>query len=106
VRGFVRDIKNDCLIIHAIDDETANASNARFVSSHIGSAFLRSIYLDDSYHMITSDNEREIVAREVALFLRESAMARSGGDGEAAPVVSRALARRLRHLAKGRQRGA
>ncbi|HEX3430922.1 MAG TPA: alpha/beta fold hydrolase, partial [Rhizomicrobium sp.] len=50
VRSFVRDIKNDCLIIHAIDDETANPNNAKFVSSHIGSAFLRSIYLDDSYH--------------------------------------------------------
>jgi hypothetical protein len=78
--------------LHAIDDETANPNNVRFVSSHIGSAFLRSIYLDDSYHMITSDNEREIVAREVGLFLRESEMAGSGGDGEAAPVVSRALA--------------
>jgi len=107
VRGFVRDIKNDCLIIHAIDDETANPNNAKFVSSHIGSAFLRSIYLDDSYHMITSDNEREIVAREVGVFLRESEVARSGGGGEAAPVVSRALARRLRHLAKaGVQTGA
>jgi hypothetical protein len=41
--------------LHAIDDETANPNNVRFVSSHIGSAFLRSIYLDDSYHMITSD---------------------------------------------------
>jgi carboxylesterase len=99
VRGFVRDIKNDCLIIHAIDDETANANNARFVSSHIGSVFLRSIYLDDSYHMITSDNEREIVAREVGLFLRESEVARREG-GEANPVVSRALARRLRQIAK------
>jgi carboxylesterase len=105
VRGFVRDIKNDCLIIHAIDDETANPNNARFVSSHIGSAFLRSIYLDDSYHMIASDNEREIVAREVGLFLRESEMVGSGGDGEAAPVVSRALARRLRQIAKGGQNG-
>jgi carboxylesterase len=100
VRGFVRDVKNDCLIIHAIDDETANPNNARFVSSHIGSAFLRSIYLDDSYHMITSDNEREIVAREVGLFLRESEMARSAARGDAAPVVSRALARRLRQIAK------
>jgi carboxylesterase len=100
VRSFVGDIKNDCLIIHAIDDETANANNARFVSSHIGAAFLRSIYLDDSYHMVTSDNERETVAREVGLFLRDSDAAQRGTGGEGTPVVSRALARRLRQMAK------
>jgi carboxylesterase len=100
VRGFVGDIKTDCLTIHAIDDETANANNARFVSSHIGAAFVRCIYLDDSYHMITSDNEREIVAREVSLFLRESEAAQGGMPGEGTPIVSKALARRLRHIAK------
>jgi carboxylesterase len=100
VRGFVGDIKTDCLTIHAIDDETANANNARFVSSHIGAAFVRSIYLDDSYHMITSDNEREIVAREVILFLRESEAAQGGVAGEGIPIVSKALARRLRQIAK------
>jgi carboxylesterase len=100
VRGFLGDIKTDCLTIHAIDDETANANNARFVSSHIGAAFVRSIYLDDSYHMITSDNEREIVAREVSLFLRESEAAQGGVAGEGTPIVSKALARRLRHIAK------
>jgi carboxylesterase len=87
VRGFV-------------GDETANANNARFVSSHIGAAFVRCIYLDDSYHMITSDNEREIVAREVSLFLRESEAAQGGMPGEGTPIVSKALARRLRHIAK------
>lgn len=98
VRTLVRDIKTDCLIVHAIDDETSSPRNAQFVASHIGAAFLRTIWLDDSYHMITSDNEREIVARETALFLRESEAVRSGDDGRQ-PVVSKALARRLRQLA-------
>src|SRR5260370_38827967 len=88
VRGFVGDIKTDCLTIHAIDDETANANNARFVSSHIGAAFGRSIYLDDSYHMITSDNEREIVAREVSLFLREDEPAQDGATGDGIQIAS------------------
>lgn len=98
VRALVRDIKTDCLIVHAIDDETSSPRNARFVARHIGAAFLRTIWLDDSYHMITSDNEREIVARETALFLRESEAAHSGDDSRQA-VVSKALARRLRQLA-------
>lgn len=105
VRSQVRAIRNDCLIIHAIDDETSSPRNPRFVSSSIGSTFLRTIWLDDSYHMITSDNEREIVARETALFLRESEITSRTGDAGGKPVVSKALARRLRQLAamgKGR----
>jgi len=105
VRSQVRAIRNDCLIIHAIDDETSSPRNPRFVASSIGSTFLRTIWLDDSYHMITSDNEREIVARETALFLRESEITSRTGDAGGKPVVSKALARRLRQLAamgKGR----
>ncbi|KLU23943.1 carboxylesterase [Caballeronia mineralivorans PML1(12)] len=91
-------LKNDCLLIHAIDDETSSPRNAQFVASNIGSTVLRTIYLDDSYHMITSDNEREIVARETAVFLKESEAA-SNAAGGAKPVVSKALARRLRQMA-------
>ena len=91
-------LKNDCLLIHAIDDETSSPRNAQFVASNIGSPVLRTIYLDDSYHMITSDNEREIVARETAVFLKESEAA-SSAEGGAKPVVSKALARRLRQMA-------
>ena len=98
VRRQLPSVTADTLIIHAIDDETASPLNARFVDAHIGASFLRTIFLDDSYHMITSDNEREIVAREIVMFLRESDAARNAGSGTA-PVVSKALARRLRQIA-------
>ncbi len=99
VRKEVAAIANDTLLIHAIDDETSSPRNPRFIIENIGASFLRTIWLDDSYHMITSDNEREIVARETALFLRESEMARGASDPGSQPVVSKALARRLRQLA-------
>ncbi len=99
VRRSLKEIDRDCLIVHAIDDETSSPHNARFAAAKIGSSFLRTIWLDDSYHMITSDNEREVVARECASFLRESTAASSTGEGGSVPVVSRALARRLRRLA-------
>jgi carboxylesterase len=92
-------IQNDTLVIHAIDDETSNPRNPRLVIDQIGANFLRTLWLDDSYHMITSDNEREIVARETALFLRESEVVRGARDALGQPVVSKALARRLRQLA-------
>ncbi|SAK81460.1 alpha/beta hydrolase family protein [Caballeronia catudaia] len=99
VRGVVPSITTDSLVIHAIDDETSSPLNARFVASRVNSSFLRTIFLDDSYHMITSDNEREIVAREIVLFLRESQEAGDVADGKRAPVISKALARRLRQIA-------
>lgn len=98
-RKEVAAIQNDTLVIHAIDDETSSPRNPRFVIDHIGASFLRTVWLDDSYHMITSDNEREIVARETALFLRESEVAHGAGNAGGQPVVSKALARRLRQLA-------
>ncbi|WP_027780660.1 alpha/beta hydrolase [Paraburkholderia caledonica] len=98
VRRKLKSISADCLIIHAIDDETSSPHNARYVVANVGASFLRTIWLDDSYHMITSDNEREVVARECALFLRESAAA-SASCNNSTPVISRALARRLRQLA-------
>ncbi|QYD67800.1 alpha/beta fold hydrolase [Paraburkholderia edwinii] len=98
MRNTLKGITADCLIVHAIDDETSSPHNARFVESNVEASFLRTIWLDDSYHMITSDNEREVVARECALFLRESE-ATSAASSNPTPVVSRALARRLRQLA-------
>jgi carboxylesterase len=98
VRRKLKSISTDCLIIHAIDDETSSPHNARYVVANVGASFLRAIWLDDSYHMITSDNEREVVARECAVFLRESAAA-SASCNNSTPVISRALARRLRQLA-------
>jgi carboxylesterase len=103
-RKEVAAIQNDTLVIHAIDDETSSPRNPRYVIDHIGSSFLRTVWLDDSYHMITSDNEREIVARETALFLRESEVAHGAGRDGGQPVVSKALARRLRQLAAVGQR--
>ncbi len=103
VRGKLKRVTSDCLVIHAIDDETSSPHNARFVAANVGASFLRTIWLDDSYHMITSDNEREVVARECTMFLRESASACDSTDGTG-PVMSRALARRLRQTAAGAKR--
>jgi carboxylesterase len=63
------DIKSDTLIIHAIDDETASPKSPDLVISKIGSETCRAIWLGNSYHMISVDNEREVVANEVLKFI-------------------------------------
>ncbi len=57
------------LVVHAVDDDTASVKSADFVIDHIGSQVVRKIFLGDSYHMVTMDNERDVVARETSDFL-------------------------------------
>jgi carboxylesterase len=91
-RARIGSICSDTLVVHAIDDETSSPRNARFVLDHVNATTTRSVWLDDSYHIVTSDNEREIVAQETALFLRDAEFAHTTG-GMQRPVASKALAR-------------
>ncbi|QKM64684.1 carboxylesterase [Polynucleobacter tropicus] len=65
------EVKSDTLIIHAIDDETASPKNPDMILRAISSETRRVIWLGNSYHMITVDNEREIVANEVINFIKQ-----------------------------------
>jgi carboxylesterase len=68
----LEDVTSDALIIHAVDDETASPKNPDFIVNNISSETCRMIWLGNSYHMITVDNEREIVANEVNNFIERS----------------------------------
>jgi carboxylesterase len=65
----LEDITSDVLIIHAIDDETASPKNPDLIIRKISSETCRVVWLGNSYHMITVDNEREVVANEVIKFI-------------------------------------
>lgn len=67
----LNEVKTDTLIIHAIDDETASPKNSDLILSAISSETRRVIWLGNSYHMITVDNEREVVANEVINFIKQ-----------------------------------
>ncbi len=66
------------LVIHAIDDETASPKSAEYVVKHIGSPIKQKVFLGNSYHMITLDNEREAVAWETNNFFRSNIAAIPG----------------------------
>jgi carboxylesterase len=83
-------VRCDTLIVHAADDETASPRNAEAVHRRIGAAHKRKIMLGDSYHIVTMDNERELVARETIRFFQQSIMWRH--PGEAFQLVSSAKA--------------
>src|SRR4029077_9873841 len=56
------------LVIHAKEDDVASLKSAEFVLDKIGSKDVHFVLLHDSYHMVTLDNEREVVADETVRF--------------------------------------
>lgn len=72
VRKSLNQIHSDLLVIHAIDDETAAPRNAEKILNEVSSEVRKAIWLGDCYHVITFDNEREIVTNETVRFIQKS----------------------------------
>ncbi|MBI1174859.1 MAG: alpha/beta fold hydrolase [Sideroxydans sp.] len=88
------------LIIHAVDDDVSTPRSADFVANHIGSDNVHKILLHNSYHMITMDNERELVADETIKFFNDiSGESHPDKSAEERPVVSSAPRLSLVHAA-------
>jgi carboxylesterase len=70
VKRTIASITAPALVIHASEDDVASVRSAEFVLEHIGSDDVDFLLLHDSYHMITLDNEKDLVASETARFFR------------------------------------
>jgi len=64
------------LIVHAVEDDLCGLRNPRYVARNLGGP-VRTVLLDDCYHLITVDRQRGRVAGETSAFFRELA----GMDG-------------------------
>ena len=53
------------LVIHAKEDEVASLSNVRWLEKNWQSGQIQVILLDNSYHMITIDNDRAQVCKAI-----------------------------------------
>ena len=93
-------VSSSILTIHAIDDEIANVLNAQLVAERTSANMVRQIYLGNSYHMITVDNERETVASEVLNFL-DSIYGKIKADPYEDKILAPELQRFLRNLNRG-----
>lgn len=62
------EIRQPTLLIHAREDDTASLSNAFYLQRRLGGR-VDALVLEDSYHLITVDRQRDLVARRVAAFL-------------------------------------
>ena len=101
----------DCrtLVIHAREDELTSLRSANYLVENIGggprAGRARMVVLEDSYHMICVDNDREIVARNVLEFFDASPVASLGmastQSGMAPAEMAALLAAALADLAQG-----
>ena len=100
VARHLRQVSADTLVLHSADDETASPRNADTVCEGIASAHKRKIMLGDSYHIITMDNERDLVARETIRFFQQSILRRHPDEHVKLVSSARALIRLQRRHAR------
>jgi len=84
VKRELPNVRAPTLLIHAREDDVASLSNVRFVQENIGAHVVGEFIVDDSYHMITLDNDRDAAAQKTAQFFNAAADARA----EARPAVA------------------
>ena len=58
-------VKSPTLIVHAAEDDMVDVKNACYVKSRMGGP-AELLILNDSYHLVTIDQERQTVAKETA----------------------------------------
>lgn len=58
------------IILHSIEDDIATIKNVDILEGNLASKIIHKVILDDSYHVITMDNQRDIVAKEIIAFFK------------------------------------
>lgn len=71
-KKILLDFRADIKIICSIDDDVVSPTTIDWLSKSISSSTCQMIWLGGSYHIITLDNEREIVVNESVEFIQES----------------------------------
>ena len=61
-------VRQPALIVHPREDDMASLKNAHYLQAHLG-GLVDTLVLDDSYHMVTLDQQRHIVAERAASFV-------------------------------------
>ncbi|MDP2923598.1 MAG: alpha/beta fold hydrolase [Candidatus Omnitrophota bacterium] len=69
VKKEIPSVKTPIIIMHAKEDDMTSPKNAQYIFERIGSANKSLVILENSYHMITIDQERDKVADIAINFL-------------------------------------
>lgn len=61
-------IKSPVQIVQSKDDDAGSIKNSEYIYQHIGSKIKEMVILENSYHVISVDNDRQIVAQKMCQF--------------------------------------
>ena len=71
VKRAIPTVTAPVLVMHAMEDDVASVKSAEYILDRIGSDDVDFVLLHDSYHIVTLDNEKALVASETARFFRD-----------------------------------
>jgi len=86
VRRQLGSIRTPCLVVHAVDDDVASLKNVRMVVRGVKGP-VETVLLENSYHMITVDQERDKVIERSTRFFNHVAATSFVTMPEPAPVM-------------------
>ncbi|MBU6199894.1 MAG: alpha/beta fold hydrolase [Xanthomonadaceae bacterium] len=89
VRRLLSSVRTPCLVVHAKDDDVASLRNVRTVVRGV-SGPVETVLLENSYHMITVDQERDLVIERSTRFFNAVAATRFVTMPEHAPAMAAA----------------
>jgi carboxylesterase len=72
VRKEMNKITSPTQIIHSIEDDVASLRNVDYIEKHISSKHIDKVLLDNCYHMIPFDNQRELAADQMIGFFKRN----------------------------------
>ena len=85
VRKQLASIKQPTLILHPREDDRADLSNAFYLQRNLGGSVDMTV-LEDSYHIITIDKQRDVVAERTVAFVDRVAAKIAKANGVATPI--------------------
>jgi carboxylesterase len=69
VKRDLAKVRQPALLVHPREDDIASLKNAQYLQTHLG-GMVDTLILDDSYHMVTLDQQRHIVADRTLSFVK------------------------------------
>jgi carboxylesterase len=71
VISVLKEIKTPLQLLQARNDDVTSPKNSFYIYNHISSQEKEIIFLENSYHIITADQERDKVAQETIAFFKK-----------------------------------
>lgn len=68
VKPHLKQVRQPTLIVHPREDDMASLKNAQYLQTNLG-GLVDTVILDDSYHIVTLDQQRHIVVDRTTSFV-------------------------------------